>query len=187
MESRGKRTPRMTAPAEIPAPQHAAEISDPVKIEAPAEESIPEREMVAEHIAPPAPAADALPEPLPAPAQLPAPVPPPAADNERDLFAAITQSRAALARGVGSISDEFASLARHSIDATAHTAIEILGVRTWADAVAVNASFARTSFDHWLDSTAKVSELGVQLAVESSKVFVSRLGIAWSGAQQSRR
>lgn len=102
------------------------------------------------------------------------------------MFAAIAESRAALSRAVESMSDELASYARHSIDASANTAIQLLAVTTWSDAVAVNAKFARTSYDQWLDSTARVSELGVKLAYESSKPLMSRFERIWRGAGAGR-
>ena len=99
---------------------------------------------------------------------------------EHGIFAVIAELRAVMARSVGSISDELASFARQSIDATAQTAIQMLSVKTWADAVAVNTNYARISYDHWLDSASKVSELGIKLAFESSKPLVRRMAKALS-------
>ena len=84
------------------------------------------------------------------------------------------------------MSEECAGFARQSIDTTANTAIQMLAIKTWSDAVAVNTSFARKSYDQWLDSAAKVFELGVKLAYESAKPFVSRFGRLCSGAQAGR-
>jgi hypothetical protein len=122
----------------------------------------------------------------PAPVPLAAPVAIAAPDVERDIFAVVTESRAAVVRGVESMNDEFASFARHSIDATADTAIQMLGAKTWADVAAVTTRFARTSYEQWLDSAAKVSELGVKLAYESSKPLISRFGKVWSEAGPGR-
>jgi len=141
---------------------------------------------VEEYLAPPEVVVQRISAPVPAPLPSPAPAALPRADIAPDIFAIIAESRAALARGVESMSEEVASFTRHSIETTAHSAIQMLGVKTWADAVAVNTVFARTSFDSWLDSTAKVSELGIKLAVESSKPFVAKLGNAWSKAYPSR-
>jgi Phasin protein len=165
MESKGRRSPRMTAPAHIPAARPAPEAADPVRVDKPVEEFEAPPDVVVQRILPPVPA----PLPPATPAVLPEDVGP-------DIFAAVAESRAALIRGVVSIGDELASFARYSIDAAAHTAIQMLGVKTWADAVAVNSSFTRASFDHWLESTAKTSELGVKLAVESSRPFVNKFG-----------
>jgi hypothetical protein len=104
------------------------------------------------------------------------PAPAIAVEAGDDMLAAIAQSRAALARGLESIGDEVASFARHSLDASAQAAIQLLGAKTWADAFAVNSSLARTSFDSWLGSSAKVSELGIKLAIDWSKPLASGLG-----------
>jgi Phasin protein len=97
-----------------------------------------------------------------------------------EAFAALEESRAAVARELDALSDEIACLARCGIDTTARTAIEMLAVKTFSDAIAVNASFARASFENWLDGSAKFSELGVKLAIASSRPFLSRLGQSWS-------
>jgi Phasin protein len=176
MEGKGRRNPRMTAAAaDIPASQPAPEAMDPVKVVKPLEEYLAPPDVIVQRISPP-----------PAPLPSPAPAALPRADIAPDIFDVIAESRAALAHGVESMSEEVASFARHSIETTAHSAIQMLGVKTWADAVAVNTVFARSSFDSWLDSTAKVSELGVKLAVESSKPFVAKFGRAWSKAYPSR-
>jgi Phasin protein len=177
----------MASPTETPTPRVAPEIPVPVRLDEPADEASAPDAMVRRISAPvpdtrPASAADtpAAPFPLGAPTSLSS------GDTDRNIFDAIADSRAVLARGVESMSDELASFARQSIDTTAHTAIQMLGAKTWADAVAVNTRFARTSFDHWLGSTAKVSELGLKLAIESSKPFVTKIGHAWSGARHGR-
>jgi hypothetical protein len=171
----------MAAPADTSISQAASEPADRVNIVKPVEEPFSPPELVVERISPPVLAA-ALPVPMAPP--VPQAVPP-SVDIEQDVLAVIAESRTALARGVESIGDELASFARQSIDATAHTAIQLLEIKTWAEAVAVNTSFARSSYDHWLDSAAKVSELGVKLAVESSKPFVSRIEKIWGGARPS--
>jgi hypothetical protein len=102
------------------------------------------------------------------------------ADFGSETFAAIEESRAAVARGFDALSEEMAGLARYGIDTAARTAIEMLAVKTFSDAIAVNTSFARASFDNWLGGSAKFSELGIKLAVESSRPFLARLGKSWS-------
>ena len=195
MESRGRRTPRASASADTPMSPAASEpedtpvseraaqsgdqpmapkASEPVNIEEPEDELISPQHLV-ERISPPPS------EPHAVPAQKTEA----SAEVEHEIFAIIAESRAVIARGVESISDEFVSFTRHSIDTSAQTAIQMLAVKTWADAVAINTSFARTSYDHWLDSAAKVSELGIKLAIESSKPFVSRIGKVLGGAGPS--
>jgi hypothetical protein len=173
MESRGRRTPRMAAPTGSAPPQPAPE-AEPIRLDKLVEEPAAPPEMIVERISP-------------TPAPLARPQPPAATvDSRRDIFDIVAESRAAVARGVESISDEMASFARHSIDATAHAAIEMLKVRTWAQAMALNTGYVRTGFDQWLDSSAKVSELGVKLAAESSKPFVIKFGQVWEGIHPRR-
>jgi hypothetical protein len=187
MESRGRRTTRASAPADTmsaaasepattpetqqaalsvdqPIADEASETASPINIEERAPEAVSPRPDVVERTSPPL-----------SPRRAAAARSETSADVEQDITAIIAESRAVLARSVESISDEFASFVRQSIDTTAHTAIQMLRVKTWADAVAVNTSYARTSYDHWLDSAVKVSELGLKLALESSKPFVSRI------------
>jgi hypothetical protein len=197
MESRSRRNQRMTPPADLPPAQLASGPAEPADLTKPAEDPVPPLDAPAAVVDPAPEASDAavvaapeleVPQILPPAPLAPPPVPVIAVEPaaERDLFAIIAESRAALARGVESVSDELASFARHNIDVTADTAIQMLAVRTWSDAVAVNAKFARTSYDQWLESTAKVSELGVRLAYESSKPFMSRLGRMLRGVEDGR-
>ncbi len=92
---------------------------------------------------------------------------------------AAEESRAAMARGFDALSEEMAVLARCGTDTITRTAIEMLAVKSFSDAIAVNASFTRASFDNWIGGSAKFSELGVKLAVESSRPFLAHLGESW--------
>ena len=74
-----------------------------------------------------------------------------------------------MARGFDALSEEMAGLARCGIQTVTRTAIEMLAVKSFSDAIAVNVSFARASFDNWIRGSVKFSELGVKLAVESSR------------------
>lgn len=171
----------MTAPTDDPMPP-ADTLADPTSIIQPTEEpvSLPESplpELGAQHVAPPALAP-------PAPAPLPVPVQPQRPENQsgRDFYAVVVESRGVLVHGIASLSDEFATLAQQSIDTTAHAAIQMLGVRTWTDAIAVNTRYARISCDHWLDGALKVMDLGVKVTFEASRPFLSKFGKVWGVA-----
>ncbi len=181
MEPKGKRSGRDAAPAEKPVPQ-TAPAEEPVPQTAPAEtpnhippsdarESDPvvalsPRDVVVQHVSSLAPAISAGRGEL--------------VDFGSGTVAAMEESRVAMARGFDALSEEMAELARCGIDTAARTAIEMLAVKSFSDAIAVNASFARASFDNWIGGSAKFSELGVKLAVESSRPFLTRLGKSWS-------
>jgi hypothetical protein len=175
MEGRSRRTPRVSTPGENRPLAAAPPPSDsPPPAEPP--EGVPAA--IADEPALAQPTATSDDEAAPPPTEKPAE--PVTAKPVDHMLAAIDQTRTALARGLESIGDEVASLARQNLDASAHAAIQLLGVKTWADAFAVNSGLARTSLDHWLDSTAKVSELGIRLAIDCSKPLASEWGRVWS-------
>lgn len=172
----------MTASTDAPMSPAADGLADPANIIQPAEEpasspELPPPELGVQHIAPPVLAP-------PAPAPLPVPVQPQRPDDRsgRDLYAVVVESRGVLVHGIQSLSDEFATLARQSIDTTAHAAIQMLGVKTWADAIAVNTRYARSSCDHWVDGVLKVMDLGVKVTFEASRPFLSKFGKVWGAA-----
>ena len=119
---------------------------------------------------PPAPSA-VVPPAIAAPAKI--------ADSSGDTCGMLTESQAALSRGLQALGDELACYARRSMETLACTAIDTLSVKTWSDAVAVNSRLARTSFDQWVDSAAKVSELGIKLANDAAKPLLAKMGVAW--------
>ena len=173
MGTKGKRSGRIAAPPENPIPQ-AVPSETPIQIQ---------------------PQAAADPDLVMAPSRpdvavqrLPSLVPTTSATLGRPAYfagkalVAAEESRAAVARGFDALSEEMAALARSGIDTVTRTAIEMLAVKSFSDAVAVNASFARASFDNWIGGSAKFSELGVKLAVESSRPFLTHLGESWGFA-----
>lgn len=168
METKGKRTARTAAPVGILGPAVvAAEAPNEILVAKVTELAAPE----ASRTEPPSgsPPLSAL-----------SAEPGDRSQIANQALAALAESRAALARGLDALSEEVAGLTRCGIDAAARTAIEMLAVKTLSDAIAVNAGFARSSFDNWINGSAKFSELGVKLAVESSRPFLARLGNTWS-------
>jgi hypothetical protein len=170
METKGKGSGRGTAPSERPVPEAApaetpnhispgdASESGPVAAPSP-------RDLVVRRVSSLAPAISARRGEL--------------IDFGSGTLAAMEESRVAMARGFDALGEEMAELARCGIDTAARTAIEMLAVKTFSEAIAVNSSFARASFDNWLGGSAKFSELGVKLAVESSRPFLAHLSESW--------
>ena len=107
------------------------------------------------------------------------------ADFGGEAMAVFAETRTVLADGVEALSAEVAGLARRNIETAARTAIEMLAAKTVADAIAVNAGFARASFGNWLGSSAKLSELGLRLATESARAFAERLAKGRTGARRA--
>lgn len=104
---------------------------------------------------------------------------------ERNPFAALAQSQAALTRGWGVLSAELAGMALSGIDTAARTATQMLSVKTLSDAIAVNAGFTCSNFDTLVGGSTKLSELGVKLASEATQPFLSQLGQSWLPPRRS--
>ncbi len=204
MEAKGRRAPRAATPIETsvttalsieilpidpadspePTPIPATEAAAPPAVAAPGEE-------IAAALAVAAPGEEvAAILAVAAPGEEAATPPAAAAPGEREVhddfahfgreaFAAVAESQAALARGLEAISAEMAGLARSGIDTATRTATRMLGIKTISDAIEVNALFARASFDTLVDGSARLSELGVRLAAESSQPLLARLGEGW--------
>ena len=97
----------------------------------------------------------------------------------RDALAAVTESQAALARCLAEIGEAMAGLGRAGIGIAASTATDMLGVKTLSDACEVGVRFARKSCDSLVDGSAKLSGLGMTLAVEVSRPILTQWGQSW--------
>jgi Phasin protein len=97
-------------------------------------------------------------------------------------FAAFIQAQTALARGLEALSAEMAGLTLSGIDTATRTAIDVLAVKTIADAIDVNAGFTKRSFDTLIGGSAKLSELGIKVASEASQPILTQLGKDWGKA-----
>jgi hypothetical protein len=98
---------------------------------------------------------------------------------ERNPFAVLAQSQAALTRGWGAVSAELAGMALSGIDTAARTATQMLSIKTLSDAIAVNAGFTCSSLETLVGGSAKLSGLGVKLAAEAAQPFLTQLGQSW--------
>ena len=96
-----------------------------------------------------------------------------------DPWAAWTDAQSALARGFEAVALEVTSLSRFGFAAATDATKAVLGAKTFAEVVEINAGFARRSFDASLAGAAKLSEIGVKAATEASRPIINRLGESW--------
>jgi len=186
METRGRRAPRaagpVSAPAESVKPIEVAAVS--AEEEASATDAWKPAEASSEAAQPPevepdfaSTGATFVPPPcittLPSRARRTSPGE--LAQFSRDAFAAVVQSQTALARGLEALSVEMTGLALSGIDTATRTATKMLGVKTLSDAIDVNTGFACSSLEVLVGGSAKLSELGVKLATETSRPFLHSL------------
>lgn len=196
METKGRRSVRAPGPTEAPAaPLKPVEAPPPVNGASEAESPKP-AELLAEadtstQTAVDLAAAAATAAPTPSIGALP---PAPKSANpdfpghfQGDAAAALAQSQAALARGLEALSAEMAGLALSSMNVLARTATKLLAVKTLSDAIEVNAGFTCSSLETLVGGSAKLSELGVKLAAETSQPLFGQLARGWSKAARPGR
>ena len=152
--------------------------------------SIPQAPTAPEVIsAPPTAVAEPEPElvsaaPVPAAHRVPAVAPPPSephADSADDAWNAVAAAQAVLARGLEEAADEVGGMTRSGIAAAADAAVALLGVRTFSDAVEINAMLARRGVDAMIEGTARLSEIGIKAVSDASRPILSRFAESWSG------
>jgi len=190
METKGRRSLRASGPTEAPAAPKPVEAPTPVN--GPGEVEPPKpAELLVEADKPMETAVDvvaAAVQAAPTPSIGPLP-PAPKSTNPDDLgnfkadpAAALAESQAALARGLEALSAEMAGLALSGMNVLARTASKLLAVKTLSDAIEVNAGFTCSSFETLVGGSAKLSEIGVKLAAETSQPLIGQLARGWSKA-----
>lgn len=102
----------------------------------------------------------------------------PAAGDD-DPWAAFAEVQSALARGFEAIATEIAGMTHSGIANTTNAALALIGARTLAEAVEINAGLAKRGVDAAIESSAKLSEIGLRTASEASQPLLSRLAAGW--------
>ena len=98
-----------------------------------------------------------------------------------DAWVAVAALQSALARGFAEAAVEMAELTKSGIAAAADAATAMLGARTFAEAVEINAGLIRRRTDAMIDGSARLSEIGVRVVTEASQPILARFGIARGG------
>jgi hypothetical protein len=169
-------------------PKRAAR--EPVRSEAIAEEAIaaatasviewnmaPELEPVSTiAIAQAAPVGPACPVPS-APESSPPDKPPEVAAET--AWTAFAEAQCALARGLERVAVEVTGISRSGMAATADAAVALLGARTFAEAIEINAGLARRRVDGMFEGSARLSEIGATTITDAYRPFLSRFAWNW--------
>ncbi len=106
----------------------------------------------------------------------------PAAVATNDPWVAFAEMQAAMARGFEEAAAEMTAMTRSGIAAVSNAGIALLGARTFAEAVEINAGLARRRVDAVLEGSTRLSEIGMKAATEASRPMLAQLGTAWSSA-----
>jgi hypothetical protein len=189
METKGRRSLRASGPTEAPAaPFKPVEAPAPANGPSEAEPPKPAEQLVeaAKSTETAVDLVTAAATAAPTPRIGPLPAAPKTANTdflghfEGDAAAALAKSQAALARGLEALSAEMAGLALSGMDVLARTATKLLAIKTLSDAIDVNAGFTCSSLETLVGGSAKLSELGVKLAAETSQPLFGQLARGWS-------
>jgi hypothetical protein len=107
--------------------------------------------------------------------------PEPAAGNAADAnpWTAFAEAQSALARGFERAAVEMTGISRSGMAATADAAVALLGARTFAEALEINAGLARRGVDTMLEGSARLSEIGAKAVADASGPILSRFGRNW--------
>jgi hypothetical protein len=94
-----------------------------------------------------------------------------------NAWSAVAEAQTALARGFERAAVEATGIGRSGMAATADAAVALLGARTFAEAIEINAGLARRGVDAMLEGSAKLSEIGAQALADASKPLLARFGL----------
>jgi hypothetical protein len=106
----------------------------------------------------------------------------PAADDAAiaNAWTAFAEAQAALAHGFEKAAVEATGISRSGMAAMADAVVALLGARTYAEAIEINAGLARRGVDAMLEGSARLSEIGAQAVANASRPLLSRFGGTWS-------
>jgi hypothetical protein len=109
---------------------------------------------------------------------------PPASDKSPEAAAetawtAFAEAQSALARGFEKAAVEMTGIHRSGIAAAADAAVALLGARTFAEALEINAALARRSLDTIFEASARLSEISASTVADASRPMLSRYGQKW--------
>ncbi|HEY0525437.1 MAG TPA: phasin family protein [Stellaceae bacterium] len=88
---------------------------------------------------------------------------------------AAVQANAALAKALEQANKELMGLAQSSMENATNAAKALFGARTLSDVVAVNSSYAKSTFDTLVAGSAKLSEIGAEAAQATLRPINARV------------
>lgn len=89
------------------------------------------------------------------------------AELSRENIAALTKSNLALAEGLQAMTEELIGYARSTVASASQTATALLAAKTLDEVMQLNTELAKASLESLFSQSAKLSELGVNVASET--------------------
>jgi hypothetical protein len=97
------------------------------------------------------------------------------ADLGRENLAAVTKANLALSEGIQAMSQELFGYAQLSLASAAKTASALLSAKTLDEVVELSSAHARSSFESLARRSAKLGEMGVEIASETLAPLMARV------------
>lgn len=97
-----------------------------------------------------------------------------------EAWAVFAEAQTALARACGEVAIEVGTIARSGFAAGTDAALALLGARTIAEAVEINAGLARRNADAMVEGSAKLSEIGLRALTAASRPILAGLSANWA-------
>jgi hypothetical protein len=95
-------------------------------------------------------------------------------DLGRENLAAMTKANLALSEGIQAMSQEIFGYAQLSLASAAKTASALLSAKTLDEVVELSSEHARSSFESLAKRSAKLGEMGVEIASETLAPLMAR-------------
>jgi hypothetical protein len=170
-ETRARRAVREPAQDDVTAPEAIAEAAASVIEEHRMADPEPASAAALASVAPAGPEHPSEPES--------APFDKPMKTQAENAWSAFAETQSALARGFERAAVEVTGMSRSGMAATADAAVALLGARTFAEALEINAGLARRGVDAMLEGSARLSEIGAQAVADASRPLLARFGRSW--------
>jgi hypothetical protein len=122
--------------------------------------------------------------PMAQPAATPAAAEPVARDVAvaEDAWTTLAQAQAALVRGLEEAAIEMTGMTRGGLAASTDAGLALLGAKSFAEIVEINAGLTRRGVDVMIEGSARLSEIGAKAVADASRPLLSRLGAPWNAA-----
>ena len=100
-------------------------------------------------------------------------------DLAETAWVTLAEAQRALARGWQETAAEMAGVTQSNVSAGSEAAIALLGARTFADIVKINATLAQRSVGSLLQCSARMGEISGRAGSDAARLFLAQLGSSW--------
>ncbi|MEM7224020.1 MAG: phasin family protein [Pseudomonadota bacterium] len=104
----------------------------------------------------------------------------------KDNLSAVIESGNILAKGIEGLNQEILAFAGAAVHHNIETASALFGAKTFSDVVGVQRNYAQESLDRTLSESAKLTQIGAQVARDAFAPLQSRVAVAIETAARGK-